>query len=94
MIIITITLDECENCDDDKDNNQYEYDEERKYGEIPSRIYSLYLKSCGFYLVTICILSAIGLQAFRMLTDVWLRNWTDSDVESMETEQVGIKLFH
>lgn len=63
----------------EKISNRLIYDEERKYGKIPTRIYMLYLKSCGLYVVFVFCLSAFGWQALRMFTDVWLRGWTDID---------------
>lgn len=61
----------------EKISNRLIYDEERKYGKIPTRIYMLYLKSCGLYVVLVFCVSALGWQAFRIYTDVWLRGWTD-----------------
>lgn len=61
----------------------------RKYGKIPNRIYMLYLKACGLYIVFIFCVSAFGWQALRIYTDVWLRGWTDIDYDSNGTEEVG-----
>lgn len=63
----------------DETSNRLIYDEERKYGEIPTEIYMLYLKSCGPWVITVFGLSAIAWQAMKMYTDVWLRGWTDAD---------------
>lgn len=59
-------------------SNRLIYDEERKYGKIPTRIYTLYLKSCGLYVALVFCVTAFGWQAFRIYTDVWLRRWTDN----------------
>lgn len=44
-------------------------------------IYTLYLKSCGLFTVIIFCLSAFGWQAMKIYTDVWLKDWTDTDYE-------------
>lgn len=76
-------------------SNRLISDEERKYGKIPTRIYTLYLKSCGLYIVSIFFLSAFGWQALRVYTDVWLKDWTDnkSSPEENDKNQVKTKIF-
>jgi len=59
--------------------NRLKYDEERKYGTIPTRIYLLYLKACGISTLTVFFTSTLVWQALRVYTDVWLSDWTDSD---------------
>jgi hypothetical protein len=73
-------------------SNRLIYDEERKYGKIPTRIYLLYLKSCGFYTVTIFFLSALGWQALRVYTDIWLRDWTEINIDN-DSEMVSFFWF-
>lgn len=63
----------------DEISNRLIYDEERKYGEIPTEIYMLYLKSCGPWVIIIFGMSAIAWQTMKIYTDVWLREWTDAD---------------
>lgn len=63
----------------DELSNRLIYDEERKYGEIPTEIYMFYLKSCGPWVIIVFGLSAIAWQTMKMYTDVWLRGWTDVD---------------
>lgn len=58
-------------------SNRLISDEERKYGKIPTRIYLLYLRSCGLVLVSIFCLTAFGWQALKIYTDVWLRDWME-----------------
>ncbi|XP_021701403.1 ATP-binding cassette sub-family C member Sur [Aedes aegypti] len=58
-------------------SNRLIYDEERKYGKIPARIYWLYLKSCGMDIVTTFFLSALAQQGLRVYTDFWLQSWTE-----------------
>lgn len=53
-------------------------DEERKYGEIPIR---LYLKLCGQRFVAIFCVTTFCWQAMRVFTDFWLKLWTDIDNE-------------
>ena len=53
------------------------YDEERKYGKIPAKIYLLYLKSCGLWTIGVFCLSALAWQATKIYLDIWLRDWTD-----------------
>lgn len=63
----------------DELSNRLIYDEERKYGKIPTEIYMLYLKSCGPWVIIVFGLSAIAWQAMKIYMDVWLRGWTDAD---------------
>lgn len=63
----------------DEISNRLIYDEERKYGEIPTEIYMLYLKSCGLWMIIVFCVSAIAWQAMKIYADVWLRAWTDVD---------------
>jgi hypothetical protein len=65
--------------DDESAQNRLKYDEERKYGTIPARIYLLYLKACGIPTLVVFFTSTFMWQALRVYTDVWLRDWTDSD---------------
>lgn len=55
------------------------YDEERKYGKIPTKIYLLYLKVCGPWTVGIFCISALAWQVMKIYLDVWLKDWTDID---------------
>lgn len=64
-------------------SNRLIYDEERKYGKIPTRIYLLYLKSCGLCVIVVFCLSAMAWQAMKIYTDVWLRDWT-SDIDHVQ----------
>lgn len=58
-------------------SNRLIYDEERKYGKIPTKIYLLYLKSCGLWTIGVFCSSALVWQAMKIYMDVWLRDWTD-----------------
>lgn len=58
--------------------NMQNYEEERKYGEIPVRIYWQYLKDCGLGVVVLFCLIALSWQVLRILTDVWLQSWTNT----------------
>ncbi|XP_061511303.1 ATP-binding cassette sub-family C member Sur isoform X2 [Anopheles gambiae] len=58
-------------------SNRLIYDDERKYGRIPARMYWLYLISCGPRMVAIFFLSALAQQALKVYTDFWLQEWTD-----------------
>ncbi|XP_062546541.1 ATP-binding cassette sub-family C member Sur [Armigeres subalbatus] len=58
-------------------SNRLIYDEERKYGKIPARMYWLYLKSCGKDIVATFFLSALAQQGLRVYTDFWLQSWTE-----------------
>lgn len=60
-------------------SNHLIFDEERKYGKIPTEVYRLYLKSCGPRVVAIFCITVFGWQAMKIYTDVWLRYWTDID---------------
>lgn len=64
---------------EDDETNRLKHDEERKYGKIPSHIYFLYLKSCGFYTLGIFFMSTFIWQALRIWLDVWLKNWTNEN---------------
>ncbi|XP_037038028.1 ATP-binding cassette sub-family C member Sur isoform X2 [Bradysia coprophila] len=80
---------EDENCSNNENtSNRLICIEQRKYGKIPNRIYMLYLKACGLYIVFIFCVSAFGWQALRIYTDVWLRGWTDIDYDSSGTEEI------
>lgn len=65
--------------DDDAAQHRLKCDEERKYGTIPARIYLLYLRACGIPTLVVFFMSTFVWQALRVSTDVWLRDWTDSD---------------
>lgn len=67
-------------------SNHLIFDEERKYGKIPTEVYRLYLKSCGLRIVAICGISAFGWQAMKIYTDVWLRYWTDIEYSERFTD--------
>ncbi|EAT34557.1 AAEL013215-PA, partial [Aedes aegypti] len=70
-------------------SNRLIYDEERKYGKIPARIYWLYLKSCGMDIVTTFFLSALAQQGLRVYTDFWLQSWTErTQQQSFDTNRV------
>ncbi|XP_067621301.1 ATP-binding cassette sub-family C member Sur isoform X2 [Eurosta solidaginis] len=53
------------------------YDNERKYGKIPTHIYLLYLRASEWRMVLIFFLTALIWQGMRVYTDVWLQHWTD-----------------
>lgn len=65
-------------------------DEERKYGKIPTRIYLLYLRSCGLVLVSIFCLTAFGWQALKIYTDVWLRDWMEWTKNNESEEDIEV----
>uniref|UniRef100_A0A1B0GJ38 Uncharacterized protein n=1 Tax=Lutzomyia longipalpis TaxID=7200 RepID=A0A1B0GJ38_LUTLO len=68
--------------------NMPNYEEERKYGEIPLRIYWLYLKDCGLGVVVLFCLIALSWQTLRVITDVWLQSWTNTiDGNGSQAEQ-------
>lgn len=67
-------------------SNRLIYDEERKYGKIPAKIYLLYLKSCGFWTIGIFCASALAWQATKIYLDVWLRDWTDVEQTNRFTD--------
>ncbi|XP_062706758.1 ATP-binding cassette sub-family C member Sur isoform X3 [Aedes albopictus] len=74
-------------------SNRLIYDEERKYGKIPARMYWLYLKSCGMDIVTTFFLSALAQQGLRVYTDFWLQSWTErtqqqQQLQSYDTNRV------
>ncbi|ETN61558.1 hypothetical protein AND_006763 [Anopheles darlingi] len=58
-------------------SNRLIYDDERKYGRIPTRTYWLYLQSCGLKMVATFFLSALAQQALKVYTDFWLQEWTE-----------------
>uniref|UniRef100_A0A182WGN4 Uncharacterized protein n=1 Tax=Anopheles minimus TaxID=112268 RepID=A0A182WGN4_9DIPT len=64
-------------CGEAEVSNRLIYDDERKYGRIPTRMYWLYLVSCGPRMVAIFFLSALAQQALKVYTDFWLQEWTD-----------------
>ncbi|XP_035915035.1 ATP-binding cassette sub-family C member Sur isoform X3 [Anopheles stephensi] len=64
-------------CGEAEVSNRLIYDDERKYGRIPTRMYWLYLISCGPRMVAIFFLSALAQQALKVYTDFWLQEWTD-----------------
>uniref|UniRef100_A0A182T5T3 ABC transmembrane type-1 domain-containing protein n=1 Tax=Anopheles maculatus TaxID=74869 RepID=A0A182T5T3_9DIPT len=66
-----------EDCGEAEVSNRLIYDDERKYGRIPTRMYWLYLISCGPRMVAIFFLSALAQQALKVYTDFWLQEWTD-----------------
>lgn len=63
--------------EDESAPNRLKYDEERKYGTIPTRIYLLYLKACGIPTLVVFFTSTFMWQALRVYTDVWLSQWTE-----------------
>lgn len=98
IIIITYNKHASNLCDipdyNEKISNRLIYDEERKYGKIPTRIYMLYLKSCGLYVVLVFCLSAFGWQAFRIFADVWLRGWTDIEYNNnADDDDVNVSYY-
>ncbi|XP_070506650.1 ATP-binding cassette sub-family C member Sur isoform X2 [Chironomus tepperi] len=64
--------------DDESVPNRLKSDEERKYGKIPAKIYSLYARACGTLTLVVFFMSTLLWQALRVYTDVWLREWTDN----------------
>ncbi|XP_049279530.1 ATP-binding cassette sub-family C member Sur isoform X2 [Anopheles funestus] len=64
-------------CGEAEVSNRLIYDDERKYGRIPTRMYWLYLISCGPRMVAIFFLSALAQQTLKVYTDFWLQEWTD-----------------
>ncbi|XP_055589734.1 ATP-binding cassette sub-family C member Sur isoform X5 [Uranotaenia lowii] len=76
-------------CGDDVSNRLLTADsEERQYGQIPARMYWLYLKSCGLKMVAIFLLSALAQQGLRVYTDFWLQNWTDHSSDWIAADEV------
>lgn len=75
-------------------SNRFVCDEERKYGEIPARIYMLYLKSCGLCTIGVFCISALAWQATKIYLDVWLRNWTDIEQTQRFTDVWTISSGH
>nr|XP_029714518.1 ATP-binding cassette sub-family C member Sur-like [Aedes albopictus] len=69
-------------------SNRLIYDEERKYGKIPARMYWLYLKSCGMDIVTTFFLSALAQQGLRVYTDFWLQSWTERPQQQQQQQQL------
>ncbi|XP_031636078.1 ATP-binding cassette sub-family C member Sur-like [Contarinia nasturtii] len=67
-------------------SNRLIYDEERKYGKIPAKIYLLYLKSCGLWTIGVFCASAMGWQATKIYLDIWLRDWTDVEQTNRFTD--------
>jgi hypothetical protein len=65
--------------EDGSAKHRLKFDDERKYGTIPARIYLLYLKACGIPTLVVFFMSTFMWQALRVYTDVWLRDWTDSE---------------
>lgn len=65
--------------EDESAEHRLKHDEDRKYGTIPKKIYLLYLKACGIPTLVVFFMSTFMWQALRVYTDVWLRDWTDSD---------------
>lgn len=74
-------------------SNRLIYDEERKYGKIPARMYWLYLKSCGMNVVTTFFLSAMTQQGLRVYTDFWLQNWTERTQQLQEANKADVRLL-
>lgn len=66
-------------------SNRLIYDEERKYGKIPAKIYLLYLKSCGWTIGVFCG-TAFAWQAMKIYLDIWLRDWTDIEQTNRFTD--------
>ncbi|XP_058056478.1 ATP-binding cassette sub-family C member Sur [Anopheles bellator] len=64
-------------CGEGEVSNRLIYDDERKYGRIPTRTYWLYLRSCGLKTVATFFLSALAQQALKVYTDFWLQEWTE-----------------
>ncbi|XP_052864194.1 ATP-binding cassette sub-family C member Sur [Anopheles cruzii] len=64
-------------CGEGEVSNRLIYDDERKYGRIPTRTYWLYLQSCGLKTVATFFLSALAQQALKVYTDFWLQEWTE-----------------
>uniref|UniRef100_A0A182NBW0 Uncharacterized protein n=1 Tax=Anopheles dirus TaxID=7168 RepID=A0A182NBW0_9DIPT len=64
-------------CGEGEVSNRLIYDDERKYGRIPARMYWLYLLSCGPRMVAVFFLCALAQQALKVYTDFWLQEWTD-----------------
>jgi hypothetical protein len=79
--------------EDESVQNRLKCDEERKYGKIPTRIYLLYLKACGIPTLLVFFLSTFLWQALRVYTDVWLRDWTDSDDATDVCETISKRLL-
>lgn len=77
--------------EDEEAENRLKSDEERKYGKIPSEIYLLYLKACNSWVLAVFFMTTLLYQALRVYTDVWLRNWTDNNNETVDVS--GFKLY-
>lgn len=67
-------------------SNRLIYDEERKYGKIPTKIYLLYLKSCGLWTIAVFCGTAFAWQATKIYLDIWLRDWTDIEQTNRFTD--------
>ena len=65
--------------EDELAGHRLKYDDERKYGTIPTRIYLLYLRACGIPTLVVFFMSTLMWQALRVYTDVWLRDWTENE---------------
>lgn len=74
-------------------SNRLIYDEERKYGKIPARIYLLYLKSCGLWTIGVFCATALAWQATKIYLDVWLRDWTDIEQTNRFTDVCTASLY-
>ncbi|CAO1396998.1 unnamed protein product [Diamesa serratosioi] len=78
------TMEKTELFQDEEAENRLKSDEERKYGKIPSEIYLLYLKACNSWVLAVFFITTLLYQALRVYTDVWLRNWTDNNNETLQ----------
>lgn len=52
--------------------------EEREYGKIPMRVYLSYIEACGKVISSLYLYSAIGYEIVRVLTNLWLSQWSDA----------------
>ncbi|XP_053672383.1 ATP-binding cassette sub-family C member Sur [Anopheles nili] len=82
-------------CGEGEVSNRLIYDDERKYGRIPARMYWLYLKSCGPRMVAVFFLSALAQQTLKVYTDFWLQEWTDqTSITSTDARPEPLEIRH
>uniref|UniRef100_A0A1B6CN95 Uncharacterized protein n=1 Tax=Clastoptera arizonana TaxID=38151 RepID=A0A1B6CN95_9HEMI len=60
--------------------------EEREYGKIQRRVYTIYLQACSVVLGLTYVMLAITWQGLRVYTDFWLSKWTDDSSKHSNSE--------
>ncbi|CAB0021113.1 unnamed protein product, partial [Nesidiocoris tenuis] len=60
--------------------------DDRQYGTIPSEIYMAYLEAAGILASLAFLCLAVGWQGFRVYTDFWLSDWTQSSADIDEDQ--------